>query len=248
MCLTGRVTTTSRAEGVRSRAREQMRTEILDAAREQLAAEGVGSLSVRAVARELGMASSAVYRYFENRDVLLTALIVDAYDALGEAVERAEATATRDDLLGRWGCIAHSVRRWALAHPSLYALVYGSPVPGYVAPADTVGPATRVTRLLADLLNDSLTATGDRPSLEAPPVSSAAAEGVAPLMAFVGPATPPESAVQGLMAWTWLFGAVSFEVFGQLTETVVPQRREEVFDAEVQRVGQWLGLHSAARL
>jgi len=243
------MTTTSRAQGIRQQARAQMRTEILDAAREQLAAQGVGSLSVRAVARELGMASSAVYRYFENRDVLLTALIVDAYDALGETVERAEATAARDDLGGRWGRIAHSVRSWALENPSLYALVYGSPVPGYVAPPDTVGPATRVTRLLSDLLHDTLTAPCGPPTFDAlSPLEPPAAEGVAPLLAYVGPSATPESGVRGLMAWTWLFGAVSFEVFGQLTDTVLPQRREDVFDAEVQRVGQWLGLHPDARL
>ena len=84
-----------------------MRTEILDAARDQLATQGAGSLSLRAVARELGMAPSAVYRYFENRDVLLTALLVDAYDALGAAVEEAEAAVPRADLEGRWRVIAH---------------------------------------------------------------------------------------------------------------------------------------------
>src|SRR5688572_13031102 len=150
-------TTTGRASGVRARARAQMRTEILDAAREQVATQGVGNLSLRAVARELDMASSAVYRYFENRDVLLTALIVDAYDSLGEAVERAEAAVPRADLPGRWAAIARTVRSWALEHPSLYALVYGSPVPGYAAPPDTIGPATRVTRLLATLLHDTIT-------------------------------------------------------------------------------------------
>ena len=95
MCLTCAMTTTGRAEGVRARARAQMRAEILDVAREHLAVEGAGGLSLRAVARDLGMASSAVYRYFETRDVLLTALIIDAYDALGAAVEEAEAPAPR---------------------------------------------------------------------------------------------------------------------------------------------------------
>ena len=83
-------TTTGRAQGVRARARAEMRTEILDAARGQLAQEGAAGLSLRAVAREVGMVSSAVYRYFDNRDALLTALIIDAYDSLGEAVEAAE--------------------------------------------------------------------------------------------------------------------------------------------------------------
>ena len=249
VCLTGDMTTPttpttpSRAHGIRERARAQMRTEILDVAREQLASEGAAGLSVRAVARELGMASSAVYRYFENRDALLTALIVDAYDSLGEAVEAAEATAARDDLAGRWGRIAHTVRSWALEHPSLYALVYGSPVPGYAAPPDTIAPATRVTRLLAALLSDSLGAPGRPSSLDvAAPVPPGAAEGVVPLMEFLGPDTTPEWAVRGLLAWTWLFGAVSLELFGQLTGAVVPERREEVFDVEVQRVAGWLAL------
>ena len=246
MCLTGRVTTTSRAEGVRSRARAQMRTEILDAAREQLATQGVGTLSLRGVARDLGMAPSAVYRYFENRDVLLTALIVDAYDALGDAVERAERTVARHDLAGRWAAIARAVRRWALATPSLYALVYGSPVPGYAAPPETVVPATRVTQRLAALVQDAL-ASGDStvgpPALDAAaPVSREAAQGLSPLVEFLGPGTSPEWAVRALMAWTWLFGAVSFELFGQLTGAVLAGDREQVFDAEVERAAAWLGL------
>ncbi len=246
VCLTGRVTTTSRAEGVRSRARAQMRTEILDAAREQLATQGVGTLSLRGVARDLGMAPSAVYRYFENRDVLLTALIVDAYDALGDAVERAERSVARHDLAGRWAAIARAVRQWALANPSLYALVYGSPVPGYAAPPETVVPATRVTQRLAALVQDAL-ASGDSalgpPALDAAaPVSREVAQGLAPLVEFLGPGTSPEWAVRALMAWTWLFGAVSFELFGQLTGAVLAADREQVFDAEVERAAAWLGL------
>ncbi len=257
MCLTGRVTTTSRAEGVRSRARAQMRTEILDAAREQLATQGVGTLSLRGVARDLGMAPSAVYRYFENRDVLLTALIVDAYDALGDAAEGAERTVDPDDLAGRWAAIARAVRRWALANPSLYALVYGSPVPGYAAPQETVVPATQVTQRLAALVHDALTSAEPTsgssgpfgpPALDAAaPVSREAQRGLAPLVAFLGPGTSAEWAVRALMAWTWLFGAVSFELFGQLNGAVLPERRGEVFDAEVERAAAWLGLGAGRR-
>lgn len=243
------MTTTGRAQGVRARARAEMRTEILDAARRQLAEEGAAGLSLRAVAREVGMVSSAVYRYFDNRDALLTALIIDAYDSLGEAVETAEAAVPREDLLGRWRTVAGTVRRWALENPSLYALVYGSPVPGYAAPQATVGPATRVTRLLAAILQDTPTAdadpAGDRAGVPGSPVLSPdAVEGLAPLVEFLGPGTSQDRAVRGLMAWTWLFGAVSFELFGQLTGAVVVERRDAVFDAEVQRAALWLGLAS----
>ena len=74
----------------RERARAELTTEITDRARAQLATVGAAGLSLRAVARELGMASSAVYRYFPSRDELLTRLIIDGYDALGAAAEAAD--------------------------------------------------------------------------------------------------------------------------------------------------------------
>ena len=90
------------ATGARARVRAELTQEILAAARRQLAEQGSAALSLRAVAREVGMVSSAVYRYFPSRDDLLTALIVDAYDGLGAAVERAVAKVPADDLAGRW--------------------------------------------------------------------------------------------------------------------------------------------------
>lgn len=75
----------------RERARTEITREILQTGREHLARDGAAALSLRAVARDLGMASSAVYRYVPNRDALLTMLIIAAYDSLGEAVEKAEA-------------------------------------------------------------------------------------------------------------------------------------------------------------
>src|SRR5437763_12398686 len=101
------------AASIRARVRAEMTDEIKAAARRHLAVDGA-NLSLRAVARELGMVSSALYRYFASRDDLLTALIVDAYDAVGAAAERAEAEVDRDDLLGRWLAACHAVRDWAL--------------------------------------------------------------------------------------------------------------------------------------
>jgi len=141
--------------GLRARLRAELTNEIKDEARRQLAAEGAPGLSLRAVTRSLGMASSAIYRYFPSRDALLTALIVDAYDAIGAAAEVADAARPRDDYDGRWRAAGLAIRAWALANPHEYALVYGSPVPGYRAPADTVGPASRVTLVLARIVDDA---------------------------------------------------------------------------------------------
>ena len=149
---------TVKPETPRARARAAVVEEIKAAARAQLAEVGAAALSVRHVARELGMSSSGMYRYFASRDELLTALIIDAYDALGGAVEQAEAAVDRADLFGRWWAAASAVRTWARAHPQEYGLVYGSPVPGYAAPQDTVGPASRVPLALATILRDAWSA------------------------------------------------------------------------------------------
>src|SRR5689334_500292 len=140
-----------KAEGVRARVRAEMTEEIKAVARRHLATDGA-NLSLRAVARDLGMASSAVYRYFASRDELLTALIIDAYNSVGETAERA---ATGDSALDRFLSLTHAVRDWALADPHQWALIYGSPVPGYEAPQDTIGPATRVVLLIAAVVRDA---------------------------------------------------------------------------------------------
>ncbi len=106
------------------------------------------------------MVSSAVYRYVASRDELLTLLITDAYDSLGEYSERAEAKVARHDLPGRFVAVGQAFRRWALRHPHEYALIFGSPVPGYAAPETTVAPAARVPVLLITVLADHVAGAG----------------------------------------------------------------------------------------
>src|SRR4051812_14415371 len=132
MCHDGRM----KANSIRARVRAEMTDEIKELARRHLATDGA-NLSLRAVARDLGMVSSAIYRYFPSRDDLLTALILDAYNALGETAEKAVSAVPADAHATRWLAVASSVRGWAVEHPHEYALIYGSPVPGYRAPEDT---------------------------------------------------------------------------------------------------------------
>src|SRR6266567_9191488 len=138
----------------RERTRAEITREILAAARRHLATDGASGLSLRASARELGVSSSAVYGYVASRDELLTRLIVTAYDALGSAAEIQEAAVDREDLAGRWAAACGAVRGWALANPNEYALIYGTPVPGYVAPVATIAPAARVSSVLLGILGD----------------------------------------------------------------------------------------------
>lgn len=204
----------------RAIARAELTRAILDRARDQLADVGPAALSVRAVARDLGMASSAVYRYFPSRDALLTALIVEGYDDLGAAVEAADASVrTRDRLELRWRAMCHAVRDWARAEPHRYALLYGSPVPGYAAPDDTIASATRVSLALLSLARDAQVA-GHAP-VDGLRVSPAERASIAPIRAFTDPALDDAHAIRGLVAWATLFGSISLELFGHMYRGVL---------------------------
>ncbi|MEU7008917.1 TetR/AcrR family transcriptional regulator [Streptomyces sp. NPDC046332] len=225
-------------QGARARARIEITAAIKDEARKQLAAEGAAKLSLRAVAREVGMVSSALYRYFPSRDDLLTALIVDAYDAVGAAAEQALTAAGRrgTDHLARWTAVCRAVRTWALAHPHEYALIYGSPVPGYSAPQDTVGPASRVALVLIGIVRDAYTTDGIAP----PPVPDGLRPEAERMAADFAPDLPPALAVAMVAVWSQLFGLVSFEVFGQFNRVV--EDREAFFTSATARLGRDIGL------
>ncbi len=174
---------------------------------------------------------SAVYRYFENRDVLLTALIVEAYDTLGDAAEEAAASVPRRSPHRRWVTTAAEVRRWATEHPHEYALLYGSPVPGYAAPADTIGPGSRVSRTLVQIAAeghaDGLLAP---PTSERPTLSAITSSDLTQLAVGISVDLPPETLFAVALAWTQLFGLVSFELFGQ-TRNLVEHHESLFLDA-----------------
>lgn len=206
----------------RARARAEITAAITDAARSHLARDGAAALSLRAIARELGMVSSAVYRYFPSRDDLLTALIIEAYDAIGAAAEHADAEARTQGLAPgeRWAATARGVRAWALAHPHEYALVYGSPVPGYAAPTETVAPATRTARVLAGILREAAAAGGLAP-LDLPLPRPLASAGMLQVGGGSVPAPYADIPERSLVLLTGLAGVVTAELFGHLADTVI---------------------------
>ncbi|MGW0121772.1 TetR/AcrR family transcriptional regulator [Streptomyces sp. NPDC003327] len=224
------------AQGARARARIEITAAIKDEARAQLAAEGAAKLSLRAVARELGMVSSALYRYFPSRDDLLTALIVDAYDSLGATAEQAAADTTDRSPLHRWTAVCRAVRAWAVAHPHEYALIYGSPVPGYRAPQDTIVPASRVGLLLVGIVREAHAGEG----LALPPLPEELGPEATRMAADLAPDLPPAVAAALVAAWSQLFGLVSFEVFGQFHRVV--EARDAFFAHAAERLGREVGL------
>ncbi len=200
---------------VRERVRAEMLAEIKAAARRQLVTEGA-NLSLRAIARELGMVSSAIYRYYRSRDELLTALIVDGYDNLADTVTSAESAVPREALAERFSCVARTIRGWALANPAEYALLYGSPVPGYVAPQETVAPVVRLTLVVMDILRDGV-ASGVLSGSAGPPLPAPLSAELTGILESLDRADVPLQLIAaGLNAWTGVFGLISFELFGHL--------------------------------
>ncbi|MGO4455938.1 TetR/AcrR family transcriptional regulator [Streptomyces sp. M-16] len=227
--------------GARERARLEVTAAIKDEARRRLAAEGAAKLSLRAVARELGMVSSALYRYFPSRDDLLTALIIDAYDSVGAAAETAGAASLAAGAAprARWIAVCEAVRAWALAHPHEYALIYGSPVPGYSAPVDTIGPASRVANVLIGIVRSACEGRG----LSLPPLPPALRSEADRMTADFAEGLPPEVTAALVAAWAQFVGLISFELFGQFNRVV--EERDVFFAHAVGRLAHEVGLHAA---
>jgi AcrR family transcriptional regulator len=116
---------------VRERRRAETVQEIKDAALAQLAESGTGALSLRAVARAVGMTVQSLYHYFDSRDALLTALVTDAHGALADATQ-AGADATRGlPARERRRAATAAYRQWAHDNRAAFLLLYGTPVPGF---------------------------------------------------------------------------------------------------------------------
>ncbi|MBO2452058.1 TetR/AcrR family transcriptional regulator [Actinomadura barringtoniae] len=226
----------------RERVRAELIREMTEIARKQLATEGATGLSLRAVAREMGMVSSAIYRYFPSRDDLLTALIIDGYNAVGEAVERAVEACPAGDHLGRWLAVCRAVREWALAHPHEYALIYGSPVPGYQAPEETVPAALRDTIVLARVVSDAEAAGALEPVEDLPPLPSSLVADVDRARVAVAMTASDDVAARALVAWAGLYGTVSFELFGQFENVI--GNRDDYFDFGMRSLGRLIGFKS----
>lgn len=192
---------------------------IKSTSRRLLAEKGAPGLSLREVAREMDVVSSALYRYFPTRDDLLTALIVDAYNDLGAFTERAAARAAGDDPRRQLHAAAAAIRKWARSNPHEYALLYGSPVPGYQAPQFTVEPAARVAMVLVGVITDAwrqANAAGGGTD------DSSELKGVleSRTMDEVMPGLAESLRVLSLMVWAQIFGCISFELFGHYKGTV----------------------------
>ncbi|MFF4099290.1 TetR/AcrR family transcriptional regulator [Streptomyces sp. NPDC001903] len=198
--------TTGRTETPRERYRQQVREEVKEKAWQQIAGSGASALSLNAIAKQMGMSGPALYRYFANRDELITELVRDAYRSLADAFAAAgDGGADRPGL----AALAQVLRRWALEDPHRYFLVYGTPVPGYHAPQDTTAITAEMMSVLLDACVAAEPGEGDG-DFE---------QHLAGHREWAGghPDAPPSALRLALAFWSRLHGVLSLELAGHFT-------------------------------
>ena len=142
----------------------------------------------------------------------------------------------------RWVATAHAIRRWCVEHPHQYLLLYGSPVPGYAAPEDTVVPGTRVTFALVGVVADAHAAGRLEPrgDTAASVTSSDLSAELAHLAELTNSDLPAGGVLGFLVAWTQMFGLIGFEITNQTRNMVTAHA--SLFDATVRLQALQLGL------
>ncbi|NGO70831.1 TetR/AcrR family transcriptional regulator [Streptomyces boncukensis] len=203
---------------LRQRRRAAATQEILDAAERHISEHGPAALSLRAVARSLGMTVQALYHYFPKRDDLVTALIAKTYDELAGAVQAAVDAPPDDPDLPGLVVATEGYRRWAVEHPERFQLLYGAPLRYYAAPSD--GPTTHAVRRMGAIFEREMFGGFSPEQLaaaELPPLSPelrAYLEELQPTGRQEG--LPPAALVLLTSAWGHMHGLVTLETFGHL--------------------------------
>lgn len=205
----------------RELARVRTMAEITRLGWQHLESDGAAALSLRAIARDLGVVSSAIYRYVPSRDDLLTLLIAEGYRDLADAVERALEELGEATGRARWLTVSHAVRDWARSRPAAWALLYGSPVPGYSAPPEeTTAQGTRVVlrlgAILADAFQRGQVSAVVGPLTDPGGIDEPLAMALQAIAVDLGQDVDAAGVAQVVIGWTSLIGAVTSEVFGQL--------------------------------
>ncbi|MFJ6760702.1 MULTISPECIES: TetR-like C-terminal domain-containing protein [unclassified Streptomyces] len=215
---------------------------VKDTARRQLVKLGAAGLSLDGVARDCGLALTDVEAVFPHRDDLLTALVIDAYDASGAAMERADEAAVKSGAPAgaRLLAVTRALRQWSFANPGEFTLIYGSPVPGYQAPQDTVPPASRTPGVLAGIVRSALVdgeLTPPRRAVPGPPLLLPAA-----VEAFGGVPEAPFSDIieRGIVLWSNLIGLLVFQVFSRTHDSVSDEAA--FFDYSIAVAAESIGL------
>ena len=203
-------------DGVTATRREKNRAatiaEIKEAALSQIASEGAGGLTLRGIARAIGMSPAGLYRYYDGLDAIITELITDAYTDLANAVtsatatDRSATTRLRDGMLG--------YRRWSVDHPNRFLLIFGTPIPGYAAPEG--GSTVEANRRIGEAFMAVLIEGWKRGEFTMPERDRPAQPGEIEMASHADPDLPPTAIGAFLGTWAHFHGMVTLEILNQL--------------------------------
>ncbi|MBO3676278.1 TetR/AcrR family transcriptional regulator [Streptomyces sp. NEAU-YJ-81] len=219
---------TTAPPSLRQRRRAAATREILDAAERHITEHGPAALSLRAIARSLGMTVQALYHYFPSREALVTELITKTYDDLADAVQAAIDTAADYPGLPRLVVATEGYRRWAIAHPERFQLLYGTPLRDYAAPVE--GPTTQATRRMSAIFERELFGgftTAQLAAADTPALSSSLRALLEQVRGEDPDALPPPADALLLSAWGHMHGLVVLEVFGHTS--FIGDHQAEIF-------------------
>jgi len=222
----------------RSLRHPNLQTAIKEVARKQIAENGATSLSLRAIARELGITAPAIYNYYPSRDDLVTVLIVDTYHSFAVALTKAR-DAEQGNHAERILATARSYRDWALAQPEEYNLILGTPIPGYHAPMEITGPAAAESMIVFLQVLDAAYQNGELLINKPPPALNTMLQPWIEKLGFTG---PPSIIHFALASWAHLHGLVSLELFGHLAPPPEYGSVDALFEIEIQAMVAQMGI------
>ena len=211
---------------------------IKETARTQIAENGAATLSLRAIARELKITAPAIYNYFPSRDDLVTALIVDAYNSLRDAILTSQATAEVSQT-ERILESARAYRGWARAHPEEYSLIFGTPIPNYHAPMEITGPAAAGSMAVIISVFDTAWRAG---ALHIEGILTETPEMIQTWIDKFEYSGPPEIIQITMASWAQIHGIVSLELNGHYTAFSEEVTIDSFFEIEIQAVLARIGM------
>jgi AcrR family transcriptional regulator len=224
----------------RTRQRQATVAEIKARARRQLAEHGTGAVNLRAIARDMGTASSALYRYFASHDELISALCADAYDAVADAMAAARDAVPAAEHARRWRALCDAYRRWSLDNPADFALIFGTPVPGYRAPGPATGPAaSRFAAVPIDVFAAAVAAGAADPARTQIPPHLPTGALLQDLLDRGRLSGASHLAAIAITAWASILGYLVTEIFGSLPQLITDPDR--LWDAHLSTVMLGMG-------
>jgi len=228
----------------RARQRQATVAEIKALARRQLAEHGTGAVSLRAIARQMGTASSALYRYFASHDELISALCADAYNAVAGAMAAARDAVPAGQHARRWRAVCDAYRRWSLDNPADFALIFGTPVPGYRAPGPATGPAaSQFAAVPLEVFAAAVAAGAADPARTQMPPGLPAGVLLQDLLDRRRLGGASHLAAIALTAWASILGYLVAEIFGSLPQLITDPGR--LWDAHLRTVMLGMGFAPA---